>query len=140
MKILHQCSLAVGAESDRYQPSPKGVPACAAGSLFIIAACGGVLYAHGITEIQTTEQAAEALREAGLDVHDLFCVVDREEGGRERRPVEIAAVRRGEALSVFFDAPPTATSVMTEGWFVGRWVEMHRGPATAARKTGASAP
>jgi orotate phosphoribosyltransferase len=28
-------------------------------------------------------QAAEALREAGLLVQDLYCVVDREEGGRE---------------------------------------------------------
>lgn len=28
-------------------------------------------------------QAAEALREAGLVVEDLYCVVDREEGGRE---------------------------------------------------------
>ena len=28
-------------------------------------------------------QAAEALREAGLQVQDLYCVVDREEGGRE---------------------------------------------------------
>jgi orotate phosphoribosyltransferase len=28
-------------------------------------------------------QAAEALREAGLIVEDLYCVVDREEGGRE---------------------------------------------------------
>ena len=28
-------------------------------------------------------QAAEALREVGLVVEDLFCVVDREEGGRE---------------------------------------------------------
>lgn len=27
--------------------------------------------------------AAEALRESGLEVQDLFCVVDREEGGRE---------------------------------------------------------
>ena len=25
--------------------------------------------------------AAEALREAGLDVRDLYCVVDRQEGG-----------------------------------------------------------
>lgn len=48
----------------------------------------------------------------------------------------LAALRRGEALSVFFDAPPTATSVMTEGWFAGRWVELHRGPATVAFKTG----
>jgi orotate phosphoribosyltransferase len=28
-------------------------------------------------------QAADALREAGLQVQDLYCVVDREEGGRE---------------------------------------------------------
>lgn len=28
-------------------------------------------------------QAAEALREAGAVVHDLYCVVDREEGGKE---------------------------------------------------------
>jgi len=28
-------------------------------------------------------QAAEALRESGLTVDDLYCVVDREEGGRE---------------------------------------------------------
>ena len=48
----------------------------------------------------------------------------------------LVALRRGEALSVFFDAPPTTTSVMTEGWFLGRWVELHRGPATVSLKTG----
>ncbi len=48
----------------------------------------------------------------------------------------LAALKRGEGLSVFFDAPPTATSVMIEAWFVGRWITLHRGPATVALKTG----
>lgn len=40
---------------------------------FIIAACGGILYAHGITDIKTTEQAAEALRPfAGDATYFLF--------------------------------------------------------------------
>jgi len=42
---------------------------------FIIAACGGVLYAHGITQIQTTAQAAEALRPfAGNATYFLFAI------------------------------------------------------------------
>jgi Mn2+/Fe2+ NRAMP family transporter len=42
---------------------------------FIIAACGGVLYAHGITNIQTTAQAAEALRPfAGNATYFLFAI------------------------------------------------------------------
>ena len=40
---------------------------------FIVAACGGVLYAHGITNIQTSAQAAEALRPfAGNATYFLF--------------------------------------------------------------------
>ena len=40
---------------------------------FIIAACGGVLYQHGITDIKTTEQAANALRPfAGDATYFLF--------------------------------------------------------------------
>lgn len=35
---------------------------------FIIAACGGVLYSHGITNIATTAQAAEALRPLAGDI------------------------------------------------------------------------
>lgn len=42
---------------------------------FIIAACGGVLFAHGITNIQTTAQAAEALRPfAGNSTYWLFSI------------------------------------------------------------------
>jgi NRAMP (natural resistance-associated macrophage protein)-like metal ion transporter len=42
---------------------------------FIIAACGGVLYANGITDIQTTAQAAEALKPlAGDATYFLFAV------------------------------------------------------------------
>jgi NRAMP (natural resistance-associated macrophage protein)-like metal ion transporter len=42
---------------------------------FIIAACGGILYAHGITNIQTTAQAAEALRPfAGNATYFLFAI------------------------------------------------------------------
>ena len=41
-------------------------------------------------------QAAEALRAEGLVVEDLFCVVDREEGGRE------AAAEAGLALRPLF--------------------------------------
>ena len=36
-----------------------------------------------VTSAGAAIQAAEALREAGLTVEDLYCVVDREEGGRE---------------------------------------------------------
>lgn len=42
---------------------------------FIIAACGGILFTHGITEIQTTAQAAEALRPfAGDATYFLFAI------------------------------------------------------------------
>ena len=42
---------------------------------FIIAACGGILYAHGITEIVTAAQAAEALRPfAGNATYFLFAI------------------------------------------------------------------
>ena len=42
---------------------------------FIIAACGGVLFAHGIANIQTTAQAAEALRPfAGNATYFLFAI------------------------------------------------------------------
>lgn len=42
---------------------------------FIIAACGGILFTHGITEIQTSAQAAEALRPfAGNAAYFLFAV------------------------------------------------------------------
>ena len=42
---------------------------------FIIAACGGILFPHGITEIQTAAQAAEALRPfAGDATYFLFAV------------------------------------------------------------------
>jgi len=42
---------------------------------FIIAACGGVLYAHGITNITSAEQAAEALRPlAGDAAYLLFAL------------------------------------------------------------------
>jgi Mn2+/Fe2+ NRAMP family transporter len=42
---------------------------------FIIAACGGILFTHGITEIQTTAQAAEALRPfAGNATYFLFAI------------------------------------------------------------------
>lgn len=42
---------------------------------FIIAACGGILYKHGITNIETTAQAAEALRPfAGDATYFLFAI------------------------------------------------------------------
>lgn len=42
---------------------------------FIIAACGGILFPHGITNIQTTAQAAEALRPfAGNATYFLFSI------------------------------------------------------------------
>jgi len=42
---------------------------------FIIAACGGILFPHGITEIQTAAQAAEALRPfAGDATYFLFAI------------------------------------------------------------------
>jgi NRAMP (natural resistance-associated macrophage protein)-like metal ion transporter len=42
---------------------------------FIIAACGGILYTHGIHEIQTAAQAAEALRPfAGNATYFLFSI------------------------------------------------------------------
>lgn len=42
---------------------------------FIIAACGGILYPHGITNIQTAAQAAEALRPfAGNATYFLFAI------------------------------------------------------------------
>lgn len=42
---------------------------------FIIAACGGVLYAHGITNVETATQAAEALRPfAGNATYWLFAI------------------------------------------------------------------
>jgi NRAMP (natural resistance-associated macrophage protein)-like metal ion transporter len=42
---------------------------------FIIAACGGVLYTHGITNIQSAAQAAEALRPfAGNATYFLFAI------------------------------------------------------------------
>lgn len=42
---------------------------------FIIAACGGILFTHGITNIQTTAQAAEALRPfAGNATYFLFAI------------------------------------------------------------------
>ena len=42
---------------------------------FIIAACGGILFTHGITEIQTSAQAAEALRPfAGDATYFLFAI------------------------------------------------------------------
>lgn len=42
---------------------------------FIIAACGGVLYTHGVTEITTATQAAEALRPfAGNATYWLFAI------------------------------------------------------------------
>jgi orotate phosphoribosyltransferase len=44
-------------------------------------------------------QAAEALREAGIVVEDLFCVVDREEGGAE------AAAAAGLVLRPLFTSP-----------------------------------
>jgi Mn2+/Fe2+ NRAMP family transporter len=42
---------------------------------FIIAACGGVLFTHGITEITSAAQAAEALRPfAGDNTYFLFAI------------------------------------------------------------------
>lgn len=42
---------------------------------FIIAACGGILFTHGITNIQTAAQAAEALRPfAGNATYFLFAI------------------------------------------------------------------
>jgi NRAMP (natural resistance-associated macrophage protein)-like metal ion transporter len=42
---------------------------------FIVAACAGILYPHGITNIQTTAQAAEALRPfAGNATYFLFAI------------------------------------------------------------------
>ncbi|HEX7368292.1 MAG TPA: divalent metal cation transporter [Candidatus Saccharimonadales bacterium] len=42
---------------------------------FIIAACGGILFTHGITDIQTSAQAAEALRPfAGNATYFLFAI------------------------------------------------------------------
>jgi NRAMP (natural resistance-associated macrophage protein)-like metal ion transporter len=46
---------------------------CEAIAYFIVAACGGVLFMHGITNIQTAAQAAEALRPfAGQATYLLF--------------------------------------------------------------------
>lgn len=46
---------------------------CEAIAYFIVAACGGVLYMHGMTNIQTASQAAEALRPfAGEATYLLF--------------------------------------------------------------------
>jgi len=42
---------------------------------FIIAACGGILYTHGITNITSAAQAAEALRPfAGNATYFLFAI------------------------------------------------------------------
>jgi Mn2+/Fe2+ NRAMP family transporter len=42
---------------------------------FIIAACGGILFTHGVTDIQTASQAAEALRPfAGNATYFLFAI------------------------------------------------------------------
>lgn len=42
---------------------------------FIIAACGGILYPHGITQIESASQAAEALRPfAGNATYGLFAI------------------------------------------------------------------
>lgn len=42
---------------------------------FIMAACGGILFQHGVTDIQTTAQAAEALRPfAGNATYFLFSI------------------------------------------------------------------
>jgi Mn2+/Fe2+ NRAMP family transporter len=42
---------------------------------FIIAACGGILFAHGVTNITTAAQAAEALRPfAGNSTYFLFAI------------------------------------------------------------------
>ena len=42
---------------------------------FIVAACGGLLFAHGVTNIQTASQAAQALRPfAGSATYFLFAI------------------------------------------------------------------
>ncbi len=48
----------------------------------------------------------------------------------------IAAVKRGEGVAVFFDSRPTAQ--MTEGIFMGKRCQLHRGPVQIALKTGAA--
>lgn len=48
----------------------------------------------------------------------------------------IEAVKRGEAVAVFFDSRPTAQ--MTEGMFMGKRCQLHRGPVQIALKTGAA--
>jgi orotate phosphoribosyltransferase len=53
-------------------------------------------------------QAAEALREAGLVVEDLYCVVDREEGGRE------GAARAGLTLRPLFTSSTLGIGRPTE--------------------------
>ncbi|MBN1322303.1 MAG: orotate phosphoribosyltransferase [Thermoleophilia bacterium] len=51
-----------------------------------------------VTSAGAAIQAAEALREAGIVVDDLFCVVDREEGGAE------AAEKAGLTLRALFSS------------------------------------
>ncbi len=48
----------------------------------------------------------------------------------------IEAVKRGEGVAVFFDSRPTAQ--MTEGMFMGKRCQLHRGPVQIALKTGAA--
>lgn len=48
----------------------------------------------------------------------------------------IEAVKRGEGVAVFFDSRPTAQ--MTEGTFMGKRCQLHRGPVQIALKTGAA--
>lgn len=48
----------------------------------------------------------------------------------------IEAVKRGEAVAVFFDSRPTAQ--MTDGLFMGKRCQLHRGPVQIALKTGAA--
>jgi KDO2-lipid IV(A) lauroyltransferase len=48
----------------------------------------------------------------------------------------LASVRSGEAVSVFFDAPPSGAT-MTAGYLAGRYCRLHRGAVTIALKTGA---
>ena len=51
-------------------------------TFFIFAACAGTLYAHGITNIATADQAASALRPFGESAFFLFALVSSGPGSR----------------------------------------------------------
>jgi orotate phosphoribosyltransferase len=61
-----------------------------------------------VTSAGAAIQAAEALREAGMVVQDLYCVVDREEGGQD------AAARAGLDLRPVFTSSGLGINKMGE--------------------------